>query len=281
MKLKTLVAILGMSVAALFVMPGMAFGWSGANIVTISCPELHLYLPKENGKWRVIAKDELGRVLKDIQVSGGGTALPDGSNVVIGNTYEVDNGEHIVTVAVGSAANMRDGYKQNYIRWIDCAPPVGVQGPPGPSGPSGPAGPPGTSGTDGTDGSTTSRISTATNTIIREDDCTSKYEPQFIVRRKYRGQVITKVRATMSKGFKVTTKTITKDGHRRFQVHVKPVSNNAKHPKARGRLRTVTVYATLANGRHARLVWFFRQCADGDEGNPNDPSAAGNHGPGA
>lgn len=108
--------------------------------------------------------------------------------------------------------------------------------------------------------------------------CESRRTIHFLVRRTYLGQRIVAVRAS-ERGFKVTVKRVIRRGHLRFRVTATPVTLNARRA-VKGTLRTVTVRVRLANGRHVRMVWFWRQCI-GNDGDPNDPSAAGNHGPGA
>src|SRR4051812_9365117 len=69
---------------------------SGASIKSVSCPEIHLWLPP--GQWRVLATQDSDTTLLDVRVTGG-------METVVGGLYTSDAAEHVVTVQVGDAGN--------------------------------------------------------------------------------------------------------------------------------------------------------------------------------
>jgi hypothetical protein len=256
--------------AACLVVPGSALAWSGGQIVSVSCPEIHVKLPVVTGAqplWKVLATDEAGRKLVDVNVAGSPTYQ------VVGGLWTVDNATHQVTVTIGNAANIQDGKVTQTVQLTNCAAPAGVAGPPGPPGPPGvgydcagkavatggtPALCPGTPGTPGT----------TTTIIIRRAPrvCTSKRVYSFRVRRTFALQRIVSVRASEPG---VVVHVTRHNG--RFVVRW---STRGKQYTQGGIVRTVTVRARLENGRRVRLQWQYRPCM-GRDGEMNDPSAAG------
>jgi hypothetical protein len=255
----------GLALVVSMLVPGSAFAWDGGRIVSVSCPEIHVKLMPENGPWKVLAVDEAGHTLVNVNVPG------SAGEQVIGGLWTLDNATHQVTVTIGNAANIADGKVTRVVQLTNCAAPSGVAGPPGPPGPPGvgydctgaavaaggmPALCPGTPGKDG-----------VTKVIhVAPKKCTSKRSYHFRVRKTFRGEKI--VKATASEpGYKVTVQKV----KGRFLV----TWSTAGHSFTQGGVvRTVTVKATLANGHKVRLGWKYRPCM-GKDGNLNDPSAAG------
>jgi hypothetical protein len=233
--------------------------WSGASIKSISCPEIHLWLP--SGQWRVLATEDSGQTLLDVRVTGG-------METVVGGLYTSDAAEHVVTVQVGNASNLADGLMQRQVRMVNCQAPAGAPGPQGAAGPQGPAGAQGPQGPPGRNTALPGSPQGPTAT-----QCTSKRVVRFLVRRTYLGETVVGIRASLH-GFKVTWRAVRVHGHRRFLVRVRPASHDARHP-VKGRLRTVTVWLHLRGGpvKQKRTRFFFRQCDNGQAGNPNDPPA--------
>jgi hypothetical protein len=246
--------------------------WYGAEIISISCPEVHLRLPKMHGQWRVRISQDNGVVLHD--------KAYDGSDYerVIGNIYSPDAAEHVVTVETGNATNIRDGYVKRSVIWSNCAPPTGTpgpQGPPGPGGPPGvpgPTGPPGT-GTPGTPGPTgpagpQGPPGVTTTVIVRRAPtrCTSTRRYAFHVRRRFAGSRVVAARP-VEPGVRFTVRRL-RDG--RFLISW--TTRGKKYPRG-GVIRSVTVHARLANGRRLDFVWMYRPCVRHD-GNLNEPPAS-------
>ena len=220
-------------------------------------PEIDLWLPP--GQWRVLATQDSDTTLLDVRVTGG-------METVVGGLYTSDAAEHVVTVQVGDAGNFAAGVVQKQVRMVNCQAPAGAPGPqgasgsPGPGRPQGPPGPANTALPGSPQGP---------NAV----QCTSTRTVRFLVRRTYLGETVVGIRASLH-GFNVTWRAVRVHGKRRFLVSVRPASNDARHP-VKGRLRTVTVWLHLQGGKlkHKRTRFFFRQCDNGQAGNPNDPPA--------
>ena len=150
--------VIGVTAFAAAALPTTAFAWSGAKVTDVSCPELHVTAPVESGNWAV-------EVREGVATTGTAfSALPKpilrqefpGSkyDTVIGGFYTADANARIVTVAVGNAKNLSDGFAAKTVQVVNCAAPKGTPGPQGPAGPTGPAGPKGDTGAKGADGKT-------------------------------------------------------------------------------------------------------------------------------
>lgn len=252
----------GVVVVATLAMASSAMAWNGGQITSVSCPEIHLRLPVENGKWQVWATDDQGKTVYSVQVPGASFEQ------VVGGFYMPDNATHTGYVYAANAANMNDGKVKLPYQLTGCASPIGTPGPPGPTGPPGPAGPPGV-GTPGAPGQDATNTNT-TKTVeihVAPRDCTSKRSYSFRVRRSYAGSKIVSVTAS-EPGIKVN---VTKRNGR----FVVSWSTSGKHYTHGGVVRSVTVLAKVAGRKlPVRLQWDYRPCM-GPDGNLNDPSAAG------
>jgi hypothetical protein len=141
--------LLALTVMAFMLIPSSAYAWSGAQITDISCPEIHVYLPKENGSWKV--KGVVGATtVVDVNVN----TTAGAKTVVVGNFYAPSAAEATATVTVGNAVNINDGKVVKSVTFVNCAGPVGTPGPAGPKGDSGPQGPTGPAGPKGDRGET-------------------------------------------------------------------------------------------------------------------------------
>jgi hypothetical protein len=206
-----------LATAATLVMCGLivpnAFAWGGAKITSVSCPEIHTVLPVENGPWKVLATDEAGHTLVNVNVPG------SAFEQIIGGLWTLDNATHQVKVTVGNAANINDGKVTQTTQMTNCAAPVGRPGPVGPKGDPGtpgigydctgtavptggtPAMCPGTPGPKGDPGP-------PGKVLVPQTTCTSRRVYRFLVRKRYvDGHLIRSVRAKDS-GAKMTVKRI-------------------------------------------------------------------------
>lgn len=169
----------------------VALAWAGAQIVKVSCPENHLVLPAESGKWGVKAVDERGVVLLDVQVPG------SSAEQVVGGLWETDNGTHVVTLTVGNAANMNDGKVSKTVQMTGCAAPASP-GPAGPAGPQGPQGAPGSPGASGTSGASGRDGVSTTITVERRSSapasCRSRRTVLVTLPKAYRHATRVRVR---------------------------------------------------------------------------------------
>jgi hypothetical protein len=268
---RTLVALA--TTAILLICAPASMAWSGAKINSVSCPEIHTVLPVENGPWKVLAVDELGHTLVNVNVPG------SSAEQIIGGLWLLDNGTHQVKVTVGNAANIADGKVTRTTQMTNCAAPVGPPGPKGDPGPPGigydctgtavstggtPALCPGTPGRDG-----------VTKTIIIRQapkSCESTRSYAFRVRQTYMGQKVVSVKAAYEapKGEESIKAKVTRE---RGRLVVRWSTKGVKFTPG-GVVRSVTVHAKLANGKNVRLQWLFRPCM-GKNGKLNDPAAAG------
>lgn len=245
---------------ATLAMASSAFAWNGGQITSVSCPEIHLKLPVESGNWQVWAVEN-GKTVYSTQVPGASFEQ------VVGGFWMPDNATHKGYVYAANAANLNDGKVSLPYQLTGCASPIGAPGPPGPAGPAGPAGPPGigTPGEPGKDATTTNTTNTVTIHSAPRS-CTSRRSYAFRVRRSYAGQTIVSVTAS-EPGIVVHQRR----SHGRIVVFW---TTAGKKYTPGGVERSLTLIATLANGRHVRLQWDYRPCM-GPDGNLNDPSAAG------
>lgn len=258
-------AVFACAIVVLAVLPASALAWDGGKIKSVSCPEIHFYAPPETGAWRVEAVEGVAQspqqlagktILYSVDVQGSWFGQ------VVGGFYLPDNASHTVTVVIGNAANIADGFQYYTTVMTNCAAPKGTPtpgpaGPAGPQGPAGPAGPPG----GGTNTNTTTTV------VVHQPPrtCTSRRSYRFHVRRAFEGSRVVAAKAT-EPGVKVTTR----KRHGRFVV---TWTTKGKRYPAGGVIRSVTVHARLANGRHINFVWRYRPCLKND-GNLNDPPAS-------
>jgi hypothetical protein len=232
------------------VLAGQAFAWN-SNATHISCGQADFTLSKQTTPWQYTISED-GKIVKT-----GSFANPTQSTVTIGVRASSDD-PHVITVSVVYSSGGEEVGSSITGLFVNCGPTTGLSGPAGPPGV-------GTPGINGKDGVTT----IITKTIIEEKapkTCTSRRDYSFRVRKSYQGSAIVGVKAAEN-SLKVDV--AKKNG--RFVVSW---STKGKHYTRGGVLRSMTVNATLANGRYVRLRWFYRPCLTSD-GAPNDPSAAG------
>ncbi len=141
--------LLTLTMMAFVLIPSSAYAWSGAQITDISCPEIHVYIPKENGSWKV--KGVIGSTtVVDVNVN----TTAGAKTVVVGGFYAPSAAEATATVTVGNAVNITDGKVEKSVTFVNCSGPVGTPGPAGPKGDNGPQGPTGPAGPEGARGPT-------------------------------------------------------------------------------------------------------------------------------
>lgn len=200
-RIALLIAII---VVALASTAAVALAWSGSTWTKNTCGA-DLTTPAEgSGSWKVWVTDDTGATLYSNTLP----ATKAHAFVAVGG-WSNDAGFHVVTYRVANAANLNDGlvtYSQEQMNCSAKVGPVGPQGPPGPPGKDGVGtggapGPAGPAGKDGLDGST-SHTSILVPTTPKV--CTSRRVYTFEVRKRYKGQLVTAVRAS-AKGGKVTT----------------------------------------------------------------------------
>lgn len=154
--MKKILAIASLA-GAFLLSPASALAWDGGQVTDVSCPEIHFIAKPENGPWKVKAVEGIATSASQL---AGKTVLYDkniaGSNYpqVTGNFYLPTSATKVVTVALGNASNMADGFVYKVVQMSNCQPPAGIQGPPGPAGPKGDTGPRGPAGPAGADGAT-------------------------------------------------------------------------------------------------------------------------------
>jgi hypothetical protein len=246
--------IAGAAVLAALVVPGTAFAWSGAQITSVSCPEIHAKLPVENGPWKVLAVDEQGHTLVNVNVPG------NASEQIIGGLWLLDNATHQVRVTVGNAANISDGKVTRTTQMTNCAAPVGRPGPPGAPGAPGlgydcagavvpagqtPASCPGTPGRDGPPGPPAKT-------------CKSNRVYHVKVGARFRGEPIHAARLTWDNQQRHATAVRRSDGRLHAVVSFKGVTS-----PLRG-LWAIQMRITFDGGKHANLTRMVRLCAPSD-----------------
>jgi hypothetical protein len=272
---RTLVALA--TTAILLICAPASLAWSGAKINSVSCPEIHTVLPVENGPWKVLAVDEQGHTLVNVNIPG------SSAEQIIGGLWLLDNGTHQVKVTVGNAANIADGKVTRTTQMTNCAAPVGPAGPKGDPGPPGigydctgtavptggtPALCPGTKGDPGPPG----------KVLVPQTTCTSKRVYRFLVRKRYTdGHLIRSVRAKDS-GAKMTVKRIT-TGKLKGRLQV---TADYRGLKVTGftHTRHIEVDALVATRGWLVLNENADLCRSAN-GHQNAPSASGDAGPNA
>jgi hypothetical protein len=93
-----------------------AQAWSGAKVVSVSCPEIHVVAPPEQGPWRVWLT-EGDRVVFDQTFPGAQ------GEQVIGGFYESDALTHTGLIHIANAANPEDGLVVRPYQVTNCAAP--------------------------------------------------------------------------------------------------------------------------------------------------------------
>lgn len=245
--------------ASLALAPG-ALAWDGASVDLVSCPELHATLPDAPGPWKVQAREgaassfaEFGRLPLLVEYIVPAHAGP----TTIGNFYLPDDAAHIVTVAVGNAADMADGFAASQpTQMLGCGRPFY------------------TKQETYNKQETNALVQTIVlNTIQQQTRCTGRGTRRFTLRPRFNGRQV--IGATASEpGFRPRVRAVRLRGVRRFRISW---STRGKTFTAGGVLRTMTVHVHLEGDGNVRTVYLWRPCVQRD-GNPNDPSAASNHG---
>lgn len=155
MRIKIMLSVVAAFVAVLALAPG-AFAWNGEKVDLVSCGEVDISVPHENGPWGYEIRQWTG--LSSVVLSSGTTPSPlFGTKHLSIGVRGTDAAEHLITVKVGNASNLNDGANgalpdgSGY--FTNCGPlPPGQTGSQGEDGPEGPKGDPGYDGQDGTDG---------------------------------------------------------------------------------------------------------------------------------
>lgn len=292
-KIATTIAVAGIILAGGAAHPSLGLAWGGAQVQPLSCPEIHLSLPSEQGDWNVQAR--LGRVTGSTpaQRYASFVALPfalnaDGSAIlnrnvagsdveqVIGGFYLPTALPTVVTVAVGNASNLADGFTYRTSTMTNCA------APPSPA--------PVTITID----------RTVTNTIIQQVPappqlCTSGRSISFLVRVRYPGVTNTDgspvLRIDRSKVKHVNGKLVGRGAYTGLDSEGKVIVTSAQvlsAGKNAGRIRVTikaaghkfnpysndlrtTVWLETADGSY-RTLYVSATCRS-EQGNPNDQRA--------
>lgn len=235
--------------------------WEGAKWLPNTCGADLVARPAE-GNWWVKVSDESGTLYESSDIPAESYTFV--SPLTVGG-FSNDADFHRVTYEVANAANHQDGHVSYTQRQANCF------GRSGPAGPAGPAGPPGV-GTQGPAGPPGPGILVPIN---EPKSCSSTRTYKFVVRKRYKGELVTQVRAH-TEGATTTVHKARSGKYKgryivtvRFNVDVGPF-NSTRHITVTGKVG--------AGGRE-----LFNEDADlcrKKNGHQNAPSASGEATPG-
>jgi hypothetical protein len=172
--LKTKALFVGVLTAAFLIIAATAYAWAGAGKITnASCPQTDVVANAESGQWEFIEVE--GTATSAAELAGKTVLYEEDFTGITGETQSFSvntptNAATPITVAIGNAANMSDGFVYVNLVAHNCAAtsgpagPAGPQGPQGPTGATGPAGPQGPQGATGLTGSSGGSSLTITKT---------------------------------------------------------------------------------------------------------------------